>query len=303
MHLKALLAATPLLLGVPDATPATVPTPALARADAPVLPLRFGEVELPTGVRIHYAEQGEPGAGPTVLFLHGYSDSWFSWSRVLPLLPPEWHAIAIDQRGHGASSAPEGDYAMVTLARDALAFLDARGIPRAVVVAHSMGTFVAQQMVALAPGRLDALVLVDGSSRPAELPVVAEVRGATAGFGEVPEAFVREFQESTVHRPMPASFMDAVVKASLGVPGRVWREAAIGMATMEPVGTLERFDQPALLFWGNRDGLFPRAEQELLLSRLPRARLVVFPDVGHAPHWEMPERFVEVLVGWEGEGG
>ena len=62
---------------------------------------RFSDVTLATGVRIRYAEQGDPG-GPAVIFLHGFSDSWFSWSRVLPLIPARYHVIAPDSRGHGA---------------------------------------------------------------------------------------------------------------------------------------------------------------------------------------------------------
>ena len=47
--------------------------------------LRFATTGLTTGLQVHYAEQGDP-TGEAIIFLHGYSDSWFSFSRVLPLL-------------------------------------------------------------------------------------------------------------------------------------------------------------------------------------------------------------------------
>jgi hypothetical protein len=50
--------------------------------DAP--PLRSADVQLATGVRLRYAEQGDP-AGQPIILLHGYSDSWFSFSRVTPI--------------------------------------------------------------------------------------------------------------------------------------------------------------------------------------------------------------------------
>jgi non-heme chloroperoxidase len=57
---------------------------------------------LSTGVRLHYAERGDRG-GEAILFLHGYTDSWFSFSGVLPLLSAEYHAFALTERGHGDS--------------------------------------------------------------------------------------------------------------------------------------------------------------------------------------------------------
>ena len=60
---------------------------------------------LSTGVRLHYAERGDRG-GEAIIFLHGYSDSWFSFSRVLPLLSPSYHAFALTERGHGDSDKP-----------------------------------------------------------------------------------------------------------------------------------------------------------------------------------------------------
>ena len=70
-----------LLLG-PSADPAET---VVSQAAAP--PVQFHEVRLPSGVRLRYVDQG-PATGPAVLMLHGYTDSWFSFSRVLPLMTP-----------------------------------------------------------------------------------------------------------------------------------------------------------------------------------------------------------------------
>lgn len=51
--------------------------------DHHVLPMQFTDVDLRTGVRLRYAEQGG-STGQPVIMLHGYTDSWFSFSRVLP---------------------------------------------------------------------------------------------------------------------------------------------------------------------------------------------------------------------------
>ena len=58
---------------------------------------RFGKVRLKTGISMKYVEAGDPN-GPVVLLMHGYSDSSFSYSRVIPLLDKNYRILAIDHR-------------------------------------------------------------------------------------------------------------------------------------------------------------------------------------------------------------
>ena len=93
---------------------------------------RKREVALPTGIRLAYVELGNPD-GPPLLLLHGYTDSSRVWTIVAPYLRD--HRILIpDQRGHGASDAPECCYAMSDFAHDARLFLDAMGVDIQVVM-------------------------------------------------------------------------------------------------------------------------------------------------------------------------
>ncbi len=62
-------------------------------------------VELPNGVKLPYTDQGEPSGIP-MLLLHGGTDSWRSFERVLPHLPRSVHAFALSQRGHGDADRP-----------------------------------------------------------------------------------------------------------------------------------------------------------------------------------------------------
>ena len=95
--------------------------------------VEFATTQLSTGPRLHHAV-------PTVeaiIFLHGYSDSWFSFSRMLPLLSPECHVSMPDQRGHGESEQPECCCTVDDYADDVDAFMDAVGIKEATLVGHS----------------------------------------------------------------------------------------------------------------------------------------------------------------------
>ena len=68
--------------------------------------VHFATVSLSTDVTLHYAERGDR-KGEAIVFLHAYTDSWFAFSRVLHLLSPSYHALALDERGHGDSDKPE----------------------------------------------------------------------------------------------------------------------------------------------------------------------------------------------------
>lgn len=269
--------------------PAIVPLLAAAAgcgADPSVL--EFGHRRLPTGVRLHYAAQGDT-AGPAVILLHGYSDSWFSFSRILPLLPAEYRVYALDQRGHGESDRPASGYGMAQLAEDVIAFMDVQRIPRAVVVGHSMGSFAAQYVAAAAPERVSGLVLVGA-------PSIHYISGGADAFAasiephtdSVPEEFIAEFQASTVHRTLSDSFMARVVAESRKLPAHVWHGIMDGMLASGPAWSAAA-TVPTLVIWGERDAIFGREAQDSLLALIPGAELHVYPETGHAPHWEQPE--------------
>jgi non-heme chloroperoxidase len=253
------------------------------------------DVTLPTGVRLHFVEQGDPDGIPVIL-LHGYSDTWYSFSRVLPLLSPRLHVHALDQRGHGDSDKPATGYSMRELAADVLAFMDARDLPKATIVGHSMGSFVAQQVALAAPSRAEALVLIGAAADVNAFNGMDEFEAAVMALVDpVPIEFTREFQESTIHAPVPPEFMDRVSEDSRRLPAVAWRELMRGMRGIGRAAGLGQSRMPALIAWGDRDALVPREAVESLVALLPGATLSVYEETGHATHWERPERFAREM--------
>jgi non-heme chloroperoxidase len=252
--------------------------------------IRFATAHLATGPRLHYAEQGNP-TGEAIIFLHGYSDSWFSFSRVLPLLSPSYHAFALTQRGHGDSEKPECCYTPDDFAADVDAFMDTVGIEEATVVGASTGALFAQRLALSYPRRVSRLVLI-GAQTPANEAISGLREEVQALDDPVPPEFVREFQESTIYHPVPQEFLDTAISESLKLPARVWRdymeEAALSI-DHDYVVELSEINVPTLILWGEQDALFPREEQERLAAAIPDATLKVYPDTGHAVHWERPE--------------
>jgi non-heme chloroperoxidase len=257
--------------------------------------IEFNDIDLGTGIRLRYASAG-PCNGQPLLLLHGYSDSWFSFSRVVDLMPPHLRIIMPDQRGHGDSERPEQGYAMDDFAMDAVELLDGLSIASATVVGHSMGSFVAQRMAVLAPERVSGLVLIGSSATP-RCDAVRGMMSAIAPLADpVDPAFVQDFQRSTIVRPVPAEFMERAIAESLKLPARVWKAAVAGIFDVPFTVVPGEIRCPTTIVWGDQDGMFGRADQEELLRRIPGAVLRVFPGVGHTPHWEVPEDFVRSLV-------
>jgi pimeloyl-ACP methyl ester carboxylesterase len=221
--------------------------------------------------------------------LHGYADSWFSYSRILPLLPADLRAVVPDQRGHGGSDKPVNGYAPDDFADDAIQLLDALDIDRVVVVGHSMGSFIARRIAVKAPERVERLVLI-GSAPSASNEVTQQLLEEVRTLADpVAAEFVRAFQSSTIHRSVPVDFFEQMVTESLKVPARVWDAALTGLLTADSTADFALIRCPVLILGGDRDGVFTRHEQEHLATHIPGATLKISPDVGHDPRWEAPD--------------
>jgi pimeloyl-ACP methyl ester carboxylesterase len=125
------------------------------------------DLDLPAG-RLH-GELSGPPAGPLVLCLPGLTANLRGFDMVgARLAAAGIRVAALDLRGRGRSDlSPPGTYGWPAHARDVLAAAAALGRDRFSVVGWSMGAFVAMQLAALAPERLERLVLIDACGPPA----------------------------------------------------------------------------------------------------------------------------------------
>jgi pimeloyl-ACP methyl ester carboxylesterase len=258
--------------------------------------VQFATSQLATGVRLHYAERGDP-TGEAIIFLHGYSDSWYSFSRALPLLSPEYHAFALTERGHGDSDKPECCYTLDDFAADIDAFMEAVALEEATLVGSSGGAFIAQRVALDYPHRVSRLVLnASGATLLDNEAVMGLGEEMLALEDPISPEFVREFQESMVYQPVPQEFLDTVVSESLKLPARVWRDYWEGVVLApDHAARLGGIDAPTLIVWGEQDIIFSREDQERLVRTIPNATLRMYPETGHAVHWDRPEQFVRDL--------
>ena len=250
-------------------------------------------IRLANGTQMAWRQSGDPEGLP-VLCLHGYGDSLRSFETMVPHMPSGLRVLAVSHRGHGDSPRPEReeDYTIAAFAEDALAFLDAMGIARAVVVGHSMGSFVAQRIAIDAPGRVIGLVLIGSFVTLNGHAGIEEMWQEVVRHMEDPvdPDFIREFQTGTIAMPVDPGYVEVIVAESLKLPARIWRGAMAGMMGQDHTEALATMALPTLIVWGDRDTLFDADAEAALCSAIPHARFVTYEGVGHGVQWEVPLR-------------
>lgn len=249
--------------------------------------LRSSFVEISKDVRLNVVEQGRD-TSPLILCLHGYTDSWFSFSRIMPLLADSFHVVALDQRGHGASTKTNS-YLIEDFARDVITYLSRHSSSPVTLIGHSFGSFVAQKVAVLAPGLLDKLILIGSAPSPDNEAVLGLEEAVRGHQQSIPYDFVRDFQQSTVVGPVPSDFMKRIIDDSAAVDIAVWKKALTGLLLADTEKHLHEISVPTLVCWGEGDQVFSETEQNNLATGLPNAKFLRYQDVGHAPHWEKPE--------------
>jgi pimeloyl-ACP methyl ester carboxylesterase len=187
----------------------------------------------------------ERGRGRPVLLVHGFSHNRSVWTQLAHALSEGLRPIAVDLRGHGQSPwSPEGDYDVRDYALDLPATLDAIGLERAVVVAHSLGGNAATFFAAQAPERVESLVLLDTGPTLSFGAMVHIARDAGEAFQSYDS--VEEFRERLA---MTHPMGDAELIAGMAGAGLVRRLDGRYEPAMDPgvmAGSAEQADLDAL---------------------------------------------------------
>jgi non-heme chloroperoxidase len=248
------------------------------------------EIPLPTGVTIEYEQQGLENGQP-VIFLHGYLDSWYSFARVKPLLPKEIRAYFLSLRGHGDSSKNGSSYTPADFAADVLAFMDAKGIEKATIVGHNLGSFVAQKLAIENKERVAAIVLI-GSAPVAGNETMIDFEELIQELDEIDPFFLALLQQATLCEEPPEELLAEYLKTPL----EVWQATLAGLIAEDDSARLGEIEAPALVVTGMEDPLYGKEEQLQLARAIPKADLVLYRNQCHAPHWEGAQRFTEDLL-------
>ncbi len=257
------------------------------------------------------AEAGE-GGRPLVL-VHGFTGAKEDFTEWLdPLAGLGWHAVAPDQRGHGASHQPadETDYSFEAYASDLLALLDALAWERTVLLGHSMGGMVAQTAVLRAPERFEALVLMDTSHRAlradaglidlgigiARAEGMAAVMAAQEAMKDTDLLATSAAERVLATRPGYREFGDRKMLASSPAMYAAMLKTITDVSSgLDRLPDLERVAVPTLVLVGDEDAPFLKPSRRMA-EAIPGAELAVIPDAGHSPQFENPDAWWSALT-------
>lgn len=267
-------------------------------------------------IELEISEAGT--GGRPLLLLHGFTGAKEDFTEWIdPLSERGWHVVAPDHRGHGKSCKPdaESDYSIAILAKDALALADELGWGQFSLLGHSMGGFIAQEMAFTAPGRLDALVLMDtghGAVVSIDPTLVDAAISVVRSGGIEALADILAGRESPLdtpahrrlleERPGYAEFEDYKFRTA---SPQLYASLAAELVRLPD--TLERLRRlpptlPTLVIVGEQDTPFLDASREMA-ETIPNAQLAVIFEAGHSPQFENPSGWWEALSGFlEGLG-
>jgi 3-oxoadipate enol-lactonase len=249
-------------------------------------------------VKLHVEEHGD---GETLLLHQGLGQGSWAWRYTAPMFAQHFRTIVFDTRGTGRSHVPDEPYGIGDLADDAAEVLHGRA---AHVIGFSMGGYVALTLALAYPELVRSLVLAGtGAGGPDRVPRPAHVREAFDAAMSLPP---EEQRRATLPYTFAAGWADAnrervddIVAAAMEHPTPMRTVAAHTAACYrfydEGIDA-EQIDVPALVVHGTEDLIVPTENGRELARRLPNARYVELPGVGHNLMLQEPETFTGLVL-------
>jgi pimeloyl-ACP methyl ester carboxylesterase len=275
------------------------------------------------GVTLNCRWWGDRSAAETLVFVHGNlaCADWFELAA--PHLPAGLRVLGIDWRGCGLSDkpAPAADYVNYTVeqhADDMLAVLHALEITRCHLATHSTGGIISLYMllreperfgkvVGLAPVGPQGLRFPDESYAFFETMKAAREKTKKGLALTAPTLFRPESLEAGAAAIYAANaseeqrhLFERLTDKAFAVSDGIWFGTPKSLNRAWETGSLRphmaSITHPHLLLWGALDPFIPRADLEEMAATMPRCRLDVSADVGHAMLIEQPERYARALT-------
>ena len=304
----ALLSAAILPLIYPVPKLETVPPQKLARPGD-----KFAEV---SGINLRYTETGS--APPTLLLLHEFGSSIFSWRKVTGPLGEQARVIAFDRPGFGLSERPavtpdesgaQNPYTPEAQVALSAGLLDSLGVKKAVLVGNSAGGAIAVNFALVHPERVAGLILVDPALQSGGPPAWVRALYNTPQGTRIGPYLMRPFGDDAGLEQLRRAYADPgrLSKADIAGYRRPLRADNWDRALWEmtkanrPSDLFPRLDElsvPTLIVSGAQDAVVPPEQSKRAESSIAGAKLKLLQDCGHLPQEECPQKFLAAVTPW-----
>ena len=243
----------------------------------------------------------------TIVLLHGFGTSWYSFSRIIPELSKYFTIYAIDLKGFGKSPKPKDNrYSVYDQAVLVDKFLREKNLKNIILIGHSYGGGVALSLVLMDKKRVKKMVLIDSACydqklpkliRWLQIPIIGKI-----GFFILPSSF--EVKESYKYAfyddsKIPEDIVREYTK-NLYLPNAksVYFETTKELIPKDIDKISKKYSTikiPTLLIWGENDIVIPKEKAYRLHKDLKNSKLVIIPKCGHMPHEERPKETLKAL--------
>jgi len=244
------------------------------------------------GANLYWKRDGRDDA-PALVLLNSIGTDMDLWDGVLPYLGDRFAVLRIDTRGHGASIAEPGDYALAMLADDVLAVADAAGFDRFCVAGVSLGGMIGMELALRAPGRIDKLLPICTSATmdsAAWNDRIAKVRGE--GMAAIADLAMGRFLSDAAE---PALY-EAVRRQLLAMDAQGYAGCGAAIRDMDLADRIGGIACPTLVMTGTRDTSTPfEGHGEHLIARIPGAAHVAL-EAAHLAPLEAPEALAGAIT-------
>ena len=245
------------------------------------------------GITLNYELAGD---GPPLLLISGLGQNRRAWLPTLQQLSKSFHCIAVDNRGTGASSVPEGPYAIEDMADDIAGLIDALGYGPINVAGWSLGGSVLQALLIQHPDRVRQAELV--STMPSYTEVqhmwldgwLAMRRSGADPLAQAVSAMAWGLTERTLcDHEHTMELARAVVADPEPTSLEGFEAQAAGLRVYDSRPGLLRVSTPTLVLCGREDVLTPPTQSEEIASLIPGATLSLLKRGGHRMVTEYPD--------------
>jgi 3-oxoadipate enol-lactonase / 4-carboxymuconolactone decarboxylase len=247
------------------------------------------------GRRCYYRDEGADDR-PAIVLSHSLGVDHGMWDTQAADLLPHFRILRYDTRGHGASSAPPGDYSIAELGQDVLALADARGLRRFAFCGLSLGGMIGQWLGAHAPDRLTHLVLANTTARVSD-PSSMGTRRRTVleqGIAGIADMVMARFFSP----PVLASGAPVVASARrtlMATDPTGYAGCCAAIRDMDQRPLLQKIKTPTLVISGDHDVAMPWDDHGAMLTREIQGAKAVRLPAAHLSNLERPRSFTSAL--------